>query len=401
MSLDIDWVRAQFPALDDETALFDNAGGSVPARGVVDAITRYLSEDMVQLGASYPRSRRASERVAAAYPAAATLVGGQAAGIVLNSSTTMNMHVLAHAFEPLVGAGDEVVVTELDHEANRGAWRRLAERRGARLRSWKVEGDALTMNGLEAVLSERTKVVAFTHCANVVGRLHDATAFCARIREAGARSVVDGVAFAPHRRVDVEALGADVYALSLYKVYGPHLGLCHVRPELLSELGNQNHFFVAGQGSYELMPGNVCHELAAAVVAVVDYLVTLDRRHGGDGSLSGAFTRIAAHEEALVTPLVDWLVAHPRVRLLGPATGEAGARVPTVAFTVDGMASREVPAALDSAGVGIRFGHFYARRAMEAFGLEPEDGVVRVSMVHYNHPAEVARLIEGLEAALR
>jgi cysteine desulfurase family protein (TIGR01976 family) len=400
MTFDLSWVRAQFPGLDPDVALFDNAGGSVPARGVTTAIARYLEQDMVQLGASYPRSRRATERVRAAYAAGAELVRGDVEGVVFNSSTTMNMHLVAQALAPEVEAGDEVVVTELDHEANRGAWCRLAEARGATLRTWRADGAHLTAAGLDAVLSERTKLVAFTHCANVVGALHDAAEFCARIRRTGALSVVDGVAFAPHRRVDVTAIGADVYALSLYKVFGPHLGLAHLRPELLARIANQNHFFVRGQGSYELMPGNVCHELAASVGAIVDYLRQLDRRHGGEGTIDGAFACIRTHEAALVAPLLAFLSEHPRVRVIGPTTADPALRVPTVAFTVDGMASAAAVAALDGHRVAIRFGHFYAYRAMQAFGLEPEDGVVRVSMAHYNSPAEVTRLIEALDVVL-
>lgn len=401
--LDLAWVRARFPGLSDELAFFENAGGSVPAAGVVERASAYLAHDMVQLGAGYPRSARASERVEAGKRAAAALVGAAPHQIALGDSTSMNLYVLAQAFARRVGPGDEVVVTDLDHEANRGVWVRMAKARGATVREWAVDREThrLTMQGLEAALSERTRLVCFTHCSNVVGAIHDVRAFAARIHEAGARAVVDGVAYAPHRRVDVGALGVDAYALSLYKVYGPHLGLLYVADDFLAELDNQNHFFLEGTGTYQLMPGNVSHELAASLPGVVEYLTALDRHHGGEGELDRAFEILAAHEEALARRILAFLAEHERVRLIGPATPDRTRRVPTIAFTVDGRASAELPAALDGRGVAIRHGHFYAHRAMEAFGLAPDDGVVRISAVHYNTLAEVERLLEALAPQLR
>jgi len=402
MTLDLDHVRDRFPGLEGPVALMDNAGGSVPTQGVVDAISTYLAKDMVQLGASYGRSARAGDQVAAGKVAAAELLGCAVEDVVLGDSTTANLFVLARAFVSLVAAGDEIVVTEVDHEANRGAWIRLAEDRGAKLRIWRLEREQLTAAGLASVLSERTRVVAFTHCANVIGSVHDASAFCRTIREAGAISVVDGVAYAPHRRVVAPDLGADVYAMSLYKVYGPHLGATYVAASLRDRLANQNHAFLEDAGSYRFMPGNVSHELAAGLPGIVSYLRALDRHHGGDGELDGAWTRIRAHEAALAAPLLTFLKDHPKVRLLGAAEISATGpdlRVPTVAFTVEGRPSASLPPELD-AHCAIRWGHFYAYEAMKALGLDPDDGIVRVSLVHYNTQAEVERLIERLDATL-
>ena len=408
-SLDIDWVRARFPGLDDDLAFFENAGGSVPADAVVDRAHRYLREDMVQLGAAYGRSRRAAERVEEGKRAAARLLGCEVGDVVLGASTSVNFNTLSHALAPTLDAGDEVVVTDLDHETNRGAWIRLARARGARVRTWRLDpaSGALTLEGLEDALSPRTRLVCFTHCANVVGTLHDAAAFTARARAAGARVVVDGVAYAPHRRVDVGAVGADVYAFSLYKTFGPHLSAMYVAAPLRARLANQNHDFLAGTGTYELMPGNVSHELAAAVPGITDYLEALDAHHGaedgapGDDPLDRAFARVAAHEAALAQRLLPWLREHPRVRLVGEPTADPSRRVPTVTFLVEGRRSMEVAEAAAADGVAIRAGHFYAPRAMAPLGVEdPEDGVVRVSMAHYNTLAEVDRLLASLDRAL-
>lgn len=401
--LDTTWVRARFPALDDALAFFENAGGSLPAEGVVRRASAYLAEDMVQLDAAYARSERATVRARSGFDAAARLVNARPEDVVLGASTSANVYVLSHALAPLVEPGDEVVVTTLDHEANRGAWIRMAAARGATLREWAPDPTthALTRAGLDAVLTERTRLVAFTHCSNVAGTLHDAKGLVERIHDAGALSMIDGVAFAPHRRVDVAALGADLYALSLYKVYGPHLGLLYVAPSLMPRLANQNHAFLAGSGAYALMPGFVPHELSASVAGVVEYLEALDAHHGGDGTIDGAFATIAAHEERLSERLLAFLRAHPRARVIGQPGADRALRAPTVVFTVDGMRSEDVALAMAARGVAIRHGHFYAPRAVEGFGVaDVDDGVVRASMVHYNTLAEVDRLVDGLAEVL-
>jgi len=246
-------------------------------------------------------------------------------------------------------------------------------------------------------VNDRTRLVAFGHVSNLIGRLHDVPALCALIRAAGALSVVDGVACAPHRRPDVRRLGADAYAFSTYKVFGPHQAVLWV--DAAVELESVNHFFVESRiGGLE--PGGVVHELVAGLPGMVEYLQGLGRGEDTDARLDDAYARIAALEEQLVAPLLSFLAGEPRVRVLGPATADAAVRVPTVSFTVDGQLASELPPRLDERQVAIRWGHFYAYRVARDLGLLERDGVVRASMVHTNTPEEVARLIEGLEAAL-
>lgn len=397
-------VRARFPALATDWALFDNAGGSVPLAGTIERVHGYMTRGAVQLGASYPHSVRASAEVAEGHRAAERLVGAEPGEVVLGASTTANLRLLARALRPLWNAGDAVVVTNLDHESNIGPWRELAET-GLEVREWRLRPGtgALHIEDLEPLLDARTRLVAFTHCANVVGTIHDAAAIVRRVHAAGALACIDGVAFAPHRRVDVKALDADFYAVSLYKTYGPHLALLYGRRELLRAARSQNHFFFAAdEVPYKLEPGGVPHELAASLPAILEHLLALDASLPGGGAgdegvrLARAFAAIAAHESALVAPLLEFLREQPRVRLLGESSADPARRVPTVAFAVAGRDASEIPAALDRARVAIRWGHFYARRAIEAFGLLDRGGVVRASLVHYNTPAEVARLVEAL-----
>lgn len=404
----LEHARSRFPALASRWALFDNAGGSVPLGSVADRVAAYMRGHAVQLGATYELSARAAAEVAAGHRATERLVGAAPGEVVLGASTTANLRLLARALAPLWGPGDEVVVTDLDHESNVGAWRAL-EREGIGVREWRFrpETAALHAEDLEPLLGPRTRLVAFTHCSNVVGTIHDAAALVRRIHAAGAMACVDGVAFAPHRLVDVTAIGADFYAVSLYKTYGPHLALLYGRLDRLREARSQNHFFYGEDDlPHKLEPGSVPHELAASLPAIPEYLLDLESRLPGGGAgherarLARAFDAIAAHESALVAPLLEFLRGRRGVRLVGEPGADPARRVPTVAFSVDGRDAAEIPAALDAEGVAIRYGHFYARRAIEAMGLLPRNGIVRVSMVHYNTPAEVARLVEALDKFL-
>jgi len=407
-TLDLDWIRAQYPALTDDWALFDNAGGSVPLKGVVDRVHDYMSHRQVNPGASYALSADATERVAQGARAMAQVVNAEPDEIVLGPSSTMLVRLLAAGLAPGFAPGDEIIVTNLDHEANIAPWRELEER-GAVVREWKfhpVSGE-LTAAGLDAVLSARTRLVCFTHVSNLIGTIHDAAAFVRKIHEAGAMACVDGVAFAPHRRVDVRAIGADFYFLSLYKLSGPHEGLLYARRDRLRATRSLAFGFLGNDlGPYRLQPGNVNHELTASLPGIPEYLLALDAHHHGpvaadDGArFDRGYGAIAAYEAALSKPVLDFLAGRPRVRLLGLADANPARRVPTISFTVEGRDSAEIPAALDRAGVAIRFGDFYARRAAEALGLLPQNGVVRISMVHYNTRAEVDRLLAALDQAI-
>lgn len=408
--LDTDWVRAQFPALATPWALFENAGGSVPARHVVERVADYMSTCAVQLGAGYPLSREASERVDAGRRAAARLLNADEDEVVLGPSSTVLAKLLARALRPGWREGDEVIVTDVDHETNSGPWRALAET-GLVVREWRLDPDSLRLEpeALDALLTERTRLVAFTHCSNVVGTIHDARSLCARVRAAGALACVDGVAYGPHRRIDVRAIGADFYLASLYKIYGPHVAMLYGRRELLRGLANQNHFFHV-EPPATLEPGGVVHELVSALPGVTAYLEDLaahhadaaELPHGADGAdpLARAFELVARHEARLVAPLLEFLASRPGVRLIGGAGADPEHRAPTVSFVVDGVDAGAIPPRLEERRLAVRSGDFYAARLIRSLGLADRGGVVRASLVHYNTEDEVARLIEGLEAVV-
>lgn len=404
--LDLDFVRAHFPALRTDWALMDNAGGSAPCRQVIERVTEHLSRRPVQLGATYELSVHAQEAVDAGRAAAATMMNADAGEVVLGASSTALARTLARALRPLWREGDRVIVTDLDHETNIGGWRAL-EGSGIELVEWPFDREtcALRMEDLEPLLTERTRLVAFTHCANVVGQIHDARAICERVHEAGALTCVDGVAFAPHRRVDVKALDTDFYFFSFYKTYGPHLAALYGKREQLLALRNQNHFFVGeDEVPYKLEPGGVNHELVASLPGILEYHEALDARHDGGPGSGGLLERTSAlfakHEMDLARPLLAFLDEHPRVTLYGSAVPDPAKRVPTIAFSVEDTDSSAITAALDEHRLAARYGHFYAYRAIERLGLHERNGIVRVSLVHYNTPGEVLRLVETLDAIL-
>lgn len=399
--LTMDDARGRFPGLRSDWAFFDHAGGSPPLGAVIEAAGAHQAAGSVQLGASYGPSVEAQARVDAGRSAAARLVAGRPEDVALGPSTTANVLRLTRALAPGLEEGDEIIVTNLDHEANLGPWRRL-EREGVRIREWRASprSHELHLEDLEPLLGPRTRVVAFTHVSNLVGSIHDVPAICTRIREHGAMSVVDGVAFAPHRRVDVEALGCDAYLLSLYKVYGPHLGLLWVHPDRRAELDSLNHHFIAETTlAAKLEPGGLQHEAVASLPPILDYLEELGGS-SADASLERAFTRVADREAELVAPLLEFLASWDRVHILGRASANPKLRVPTVSFTVDGLRSSEIPILVDEHRVAIRYGHFYAHQFVRDLGLLDRDGVVRASLLHLNTPEEVDRLIAALADAL-
>jgi selenocysteine lyase/cysteine desulfurase len=314
--LDPQALRSQFPGLDSPWALFDNAGGTVPCAQVIERVRDYMAGPMVQHGASYDPSVRATRAVELGREAMAVLMGAAVEDIVLASSSSVLLSRLARSLGQDLVPGDEIVVTNLDHEANIGCWRRMARERDVTVREWRFDPETLGLElaGLDEVLSERTRVVAFGHVSNLIGQLHDVPGLCTRVREAGALSVVDGVAYAPHRRPDVRCMGADAYVFSTYKVFGPHQAALWIDPR--AELAALGHFFVESRAG-GLEPGGVVHELVAGLPGMVDYLAELTSGEGEtDARLDRAYAAITELEAEVSAPLASFLEEHPRVRLL-------------------------------------------------------------------------------------
>lgn len=406
-TLDLDFVRRQFPALANGWTFFENAGGTYAPRSVVERLKSYMDETQVQPAWSFGPSADAAERIRNGRRLMAELINAEPDELIVGPSTTLNIYLLAQALRPLFKAGDEIIVTDLDHEANNGAWRRLAEF-GITIKEWRIDPATgeLPEAGLDALLCDRTRLVCFSHCSNVVGWVNDVGRLVRKIHDAGAMACVDGVAHAPHQPIDVKALDVDFYAFSIYKLFGPHQGLLYGKRAHLLEARGQNHFFIGeDQIPLKLLPGGVNHELTASLVGVADYFDALYAHHFDQPANSfGARARavyglMAAHEMAIVEPLLAFLRDRPGVRLIGRSTVADGRRAPTVSFAVEGRRSEDIATALEQRHIAVGWGDFYARRCVEALGLlsDGKDGVVRFGLAHYNTAEEVGNAITALD----
>ncbi|SEO88840.1 cysteine desulfurase family protein, VC1184 subfamily [Salinihabitans flavidus] len=405
--LDSDFVRAQFPAFSEPSlagqAFFENAGGSYTCGAVIDRLTRFYRERKVQPYGPYEASRKGGAEMDEARTRLAAWLGVETEELSFGPSTTQNTYVMAQAFGEWMQPGDAIIVTDQDHEANSGPWRRLAAR-GIEVREWKIDPESghLDPEDLSALLDDSVRLVCFPHCSNVVGEINPAAEITALAHAAGAFVCIDGVSYAPHGLPDVGAIGADIYLFSSYKTYGPHQGIMVVRRALGAVLPNQAHFFNADTLYKRFTPAGPDHAQIAACAGMVDYLEALAAHHeidAGSPAATGAAVHdlMRAHETRLLKPVLEFAAARNSVRLLGPS--EAEGRAPTVALAAEApgleLATRLADHAIMAGG-----GDFYAVRALKAQGVDMDKGVLRLSFVHYTTQDEVEKLLTALDAVL-
>ena len=410
MNLDVKFVRSQFPAFKSSglagQAFFENAGGSYTCGAVIDRLTRFYTHRKVQPYAPYPVSELGGAEMDEARTRLAAMMGVEADELSFGPSTSANTYVLAQALRRLIAdQGGAVVVTNQDHEANSGVWRRLNVD-GVEVREWKIDPQTGNLNlaDLQPLLADgAVRMVCFPHCSNVVAELNPVAEICAMARAAGAFTCVDGVSYAPHGFPDIAALGADIYLFSAYKTYGPHQGIMVIRRAVGEALPAQCHYFNAGSLYKRFTPAGPDHAQVAACAGMADYIDALYEHHVPGGS-AGPLARnnavhelMRGHEVRLLQPLLDYLAARNDLRLIGPR--DATRRAPTVALGLDREAE-PVAAQLSKHGIMAGGGDFYAVRPLEALGVDPAQGVLRLSFVHYTTEDEVAHLIKALDAVL-
>ena len=408
---DVDFVRRQFPAFSEPSlagwAFFENAGGSYTCGQVIERLSTFYTRTKVQPYFDYPASKAGGCAMDEAYRRFAGYLGVGADEVHLGPSTSQNTYVLERALRPLWHEGDEIVVSNQDHEANAGAWRRLADTR-ITVKEWRVDPatGALDPDDLDDLLSDKTRMVAFPHCSNVVAAINPVAEIVARAHDAGAITVVDGVAWAPHGLPDVGSLGADVYLFSLYKTWGPHLGLMTVKRQLLDAASHQGHFFNADDPRKRLLPAGPDHAQIAASAGVCDYLDTVYEHHFEASDDDDTFVQrgrrltdlFRVHEIRLERRLLDWLKQRDDLRIVGPDDPEQ--RAPTISVLPLVQHAAEIHRALIDHRLMTGYGHFYGVRPLDAMGIEPDPGVLRLSFLHYTTDDEVEQLIAGLEAVL-
>jgi cysteine desulfurase family protein (TIGR01976 family) len=380
-TIDLDAVRSHFPALASGFAFLDGPGGTQCPRSVIEAIAGYLRESNANLGGAFAASRRSDDLVERAHATAARFLGCRAEETTFGQNMTTLNFALTRALGRTLAAGDEILVTRLDHDGNIAPWLELAHDLDLRVGFVEIHEDTtLDVDDLERKLSGRTRVVAFPLAANAFGTTTDAARIVALAHDAGALAWADAVHWAPHRPIDVTALGVDVLLCSPYKFFGPHLGLAYGREELLRSWRPYKVRPAADEpvgGRFET--GTLAHELLAGFVAAVAYVGEI----GWDA--------IQAHERLLGERFLAGLP--DRCTLYGLDTMEG--RVPTFAFNVPGHAPRPVAEALAAREIAVWDGDYYAMEGMERLGLQPE-GAVRTGFVHYNTFEEVDRLLAAL-----
>jgi len=405
--LDIDFVRSQFPGLSHGWTFFDNAGGSQILKRAVERINTFLYDKNVQIGGSYEVSQAAAKALYEARTAAMHLVNARRPEeIVFGNSTTALLQNLARAMTSQLTPGDEIVVTIADHESNIGPWDRLRDA-GMVVKFWPLNKDtfALDLADLEPLMSERTKLVCITHVSNILGSINPVREIADFVHSKGARICIDAVAYAPHRAIDVQDWNVDYYVFSLYKTYGPHYALMYGKYEHLLELDTLYHYFYGkDKVPGKLEPGNPNYELAYSTCGIVDYLSELGEKAGETGStrekIVAAYGAITLQENSLADRLLGYLRGRNDCRIIGQSTNRDGHRIPTISFVFDGRDSAEICKAMDAHRIAIRFGDFHSRRLAEYLGLTENNGMVRVSMVHYNTIEEIDRMTSALDQIL-
>jgi cysteine desulfurase family protein (TIGR01976 family) len=404
-TIDLDFVRSQFPAFSEPSlenfAHFENAGGSYACRQTIEWLDRFYRETKVQPYYDFAASRLGGQQMDSGKERLAAWLNIGEDELHFGPSTSQNSYVIAQALRQELKPGEEVIVTNQDHEANIGVWSRL-EDSGIVVREWHIDPETAELHpmDLEALLNPRTRAVAFTHCSNVVGSINPVREITDLVHDAGAMAIVDGVSFCPHGMPDIQSLGADIYLFSLYKVYGPHLGAMYLNRKLNDELPYQGHFFNAGLPAARFTPAGPDHAQIASVNGVMDYMEAFHAHHFEEiapvaQKAEAVRDLFREHETELLQPLLDYLAAHPKIRLIGK--DRAVGRAPTAAFTVEGHSSMELGAKLADLKLGVGTGHFYAYRLIEALGIDIDDGVLRTSFVHYTSAEDVTRLIRALD----
>ena len=375
MQLDLDFVRAQFPAFAEpslqEQAFFENAGGSYTCAPVIDRLMRYYHQRKVQPYYPFDASRVAGEEMDEARFRLAAMLGVETDELSFGPSTTQNTYVLAQAFGQHLSKGDTVIVTDQDHEANSGPWRRLADH-GINVVEWQInpESGALEPETLDGLLTDSVKLVVFPHCSNIVAEINDVKAITAKVHAAGAVVCVDGVSYAPHGLPNVADLGADIYLFSAYKTFGPHQGLMVIRRELGMTLPNQGHWFNEDTLFQRFTPAGPDHAQVAACAGMADYIDMLYAHHFTDhlepaGRARAVHDLQQSHEKSLLQPLLDYLTDRNSARLIG--AGDANKRAPTVAVELQ-KPGYEVAAALAPHGIMAGGGRFLRIAPAKSYG---------------------------------
>lgn len=408
MKLDYKWVRAQFPMfsnVEDDFAFFDNAGGTFPCAQSNVIAEKFYNQYKIQPYGMTQKQAEAGRLMDEGRAKMAELLGVEIADLTYGASTTQNFNNLANALTDHIVTGDELIVTNQDHEANIGCWERLAQLKNAKLVFWQVDAAGeLQLDDLRQILSTKTKLISFTHSSNIIGSINNVNEIAELMDELPQKPlvIVDGVSYAPHKLPDIAALNVDAYCFSTYKTYGTHMGIMYASNRLTEMARAQCHFFNKGVAEYSVFDAaGPNHAAIASLAGIADYYAEFATHHGlNDGANLNEARQYACEimheaETALLDKLLKFFATKPKVKIYGRSNVEG--REANVAFRVEGMTSKSIVEALGAKNIGANYGHFYAYRLIEALGLDLDDGVVRLSYAHYVSAVENGRLIAALD----
>jgi cysteine desulfurase family protein (TIGR01976 family) len=409
----IDWVRAQFPSLaqtvNGQPAIFlDGPAGTQVPRQVIAAITEYLQTSNANTCGAFATSRRSDAMLAEAHGAMADFLGCDADEIHFGPNMTTLTFALARSIERELKAGDEIIVTTLDHDANVAPWRALEEK-GVVVRQVDihVEDCTLDLTDLRAKINARTRVVAVGYASNAVGTINPVAEIIRMAHAAGALAFVDAVHYAPHGPIDVRALDCDFLACSPYKFFGPHTGVMYGKREHLLKLRAYKVRPAPDKLPDKWEVGTLMHESIAGVLAAVEYLAEIGRQSEPTAktrreALLAAYRAINEHERALATQMLDGFARIPGLRIYGIAEkSRLAERVPTFGVRLAGKSPLECATFLGERGIFTWDGNYFAINVTERLGVEDSGGLLRIGAVHYNTPSEIDLMLAALDELAR
>jgi len=394
---DTEGIRSQYPALKEGTAFLDGAGGTQVPESVIAAIAEASRSGLSNLGGAFAASRRSAQLIADARSAVADLTGGDAGGVVLGPNMTTLTYRVAATLAQTWSPGDEIVVSELDHDANVRPWVQAAASAGVKVRWARV--DPLTTNlpaeQYAELVTSRTRLVAVAAASNLIGTIPDVAAISRYAHAEGALVYVDAVAAAPHLRLDLSSLGADLITVSAYKWCGPHAGAVVASPSLLETLRPDKLEPSSDDVPQRLELGTPALATMAGITAAVDHLADLvtglgSRRHRLDRSLAA----LQAREDVLVRDTISRLTGIPGVRMVGAPSHRTG----TICFVVDTVAPGEVAGRLGEKNIAVWNGHAYAWELARVLGIRDTGGAIRVSLAPYTAQSDLDRLVVTMAA---
>jgi len=415
MSLNLDLIRQQFPSLNRPAAFFDNPGGTQIAKQSLDRINKYLLENNANHEGAFETSRKSDETLHEAHAAMADFLNAKRPEEIVfgNNMTTLSLY-MSRTLARDLNAGDEIVVTRLDHDANISPWMLVAEDKGCKL-TWvdfDVEDGTLKVDEFAKAMQRKPKIAAFGYASNALGTINPVRKLTKMAKDAGALTYIDAVQYAPHGPIDVQDLGCDFLVCSSYKFFGPHAGALYGRYDLLNELKPYKVRPASNELPYKFETGTQNHEGIAGVLGALEYFEWIGKQFGGDqaeawkeAGFSGrrltfkqAMSALRAYEFELSRALIETIQSVKGTRIYGLTDMKRlDERVSTVSFTLEGKHPHEVAEQLGNAGFYVWDGHYYALAVVERLGLLESGGMVRVGAAHYNTLDEVARFGEALK----